>query len=79
MGLDAGPRARRGRDGQEPDASPRLAARVFEETKKRGLLIGKGGLDGNCFRIAPALNVGRAEIEEALALLEESFEAAEAH
>jgi alanine-glyoxylate transaminase / (R)-3-amino-2-methylpropionate-pyruvate transaminase len=50
-----------------------LTARVFEETKKLGLLIGKGGLEGNCFRIAPALNVGRAEIEEALALLEEAF------
>jgi len=50
-----------------------LTARVFEETKKLGLLIGKGGLEGNCFRIAPALNVGRTEIEEALALLEEAF------
>jgi 4-aminobutyrate aminotransferase-like enzyme len=50
-----------------------LTARVFEETKKLGLLIGKGGLEGNCFRIAPALNVGRTEIEEALSLLEEAF------
>ena len=34
-----------------------LTNRVFEETKKRGLLVGKGGLYGNVFRIAPALNV----------------------
>ena len=53
-----------------------MTARVFEETKKRGLLIGKGGLEGNCFRIAPALNVTRGEVEEALVLLEESFAAA---
>jgi 4-aminobutyrate aminotransferase-like enzyme len=53
-----------------------LTARVFEETKKRGLLIGKGGLDGNCFRIAPALNVTRGDVEEALTLLGESFVAA---
>ncbi len=53
-----------------------LTQRVFEETKKLGLLIGKGGLEGNCFRIAPALNVGRADIEEALGLLEESFASA---
>jgi len=53
-----------------------LTGRVFEETKNRGLLIGKGGMEGNCFRIAPALNVGRSEIDEALGLLQESFAAA---
>ena len=53
-----------------------MTAKVFEETKKRGLLIGKGGLEGNCFRIAPALNVARGDVEEALALLSESFAAA---
>ncbi|MGE5278758.1 MAG: aspartate aminotransferase family protein [Acidobacteriota bacterium] len=53
-----------------------LTNRVFEETKNRGLLIGKGGLEGNSFRIAPALTVGPAEIAEALAILREAFEAA---
>jgi 4-aminobutyrate aminotransferase-like enzyme len=53
-----------------------LTGRVFEEARKRGLLIGKGGMEGNAFRIAPALTVGASEIEEALAILKESFEAA---
>ncbi len=53
-----------------------LTAKIWEETKKRGLLIGKGGLEGNAFRIAPALNVTRGDIEEALVLLAESFAAA---
>jgi 4-aminobutyrate aminotransferase-like enzyme len=53
-----------------------LTGRVFEEAKKRGLLIGKGGLEGNSFRISPALTVGKAEIDEALEILRESFEAA---
>ena len=53
-----------------------LTNRVFEEAKKRGLLIGKGGLEGNCFRIAPALTVGDAEIREALEILTDSFAAA---
>jgi alanine-glyoxylate transaminase/(R)-3-amino-2-methylpropionate-pyruvate transaminase len=55
-----------------------LTSRVFEEAKKRGLLIGKGGLDGNCFRIAPALTVTEADIREALEILTESFAAAAA-
>jgi alanine-glyoxylate transaminase/(R)-3-amino-2-methylpropionate-pyruvate transaminase len=53
-----------------------LTGRVFEEARKRGLLIGKGGLEGNAFRISPALTVGSPEIEEALGILRESFEAA---
>lgn len=53
-----------------------MTNRVFEETKKRGLLIGKGGLEGNIFRIAPPLTVGKGEVEEALEILREAFAAA---
>ena len=53
-----------------------LTNRVFEETRKRGLLVGKSGLEGNVFRVAPALNVERSDVEEALAIVRESFEAA---
>ena len=53
-----------------------LTNRVFEEAKKRGLLIGKGGLDGNCFRIAPALTVAASDVAEAISILRESFTAA---
>ena len=53
-----------------------LTNKVFEESKKRGLLIGKGGLEGNVFRIAPALTVTEGDIREALEILAESFAAA---
>jgi 4-aminobutyrate aminotransferase-like enzyme len=53
-----------------------LTGRLFEETRRRGLLIGKGGLDGNCLRIAPALTVSRSDVDEALAILESSLAAA---
>jgi alanine-glyoxylate transaminase / (R)-3-amino-2-methylpropionate-pyruvate transaminase len=52
---------------------PKKTGRVFEEAKKRGLLVGKGGLYGNVFRIAPALNVSAADVDEALKILGESF------
>ena len=60
------------------DRTPEKAMtnRVFEETRKRGLLVGKSGLDGNVFRVAPALNVTQSDVEEALAIVRESFEAA---
>jgi len=55
--------------------NPQAVNALFEETKKRGLLIGKGGLLGNCLRISPPLTVSAAEVDEALAKLEESFAA----
>jgi alanine-glyoxylate transaminase / (R)-3-amino-2-methylpropionate-pyruvate transaminase len=55
--------------------NPRATLRLFEETCKRGLLIGKGGLYGNTIRIAPALTVTDTEVADALRILEESFAA----
>ena len=53
---------------------PKATLRFFEETKKRGLLIGKGGLHGNVIRISPPLTVGPAEIDEALKAFADSLE-----
>ncbi|NNE44609.1 MAG: aminotransferase class III-fold pyridoxal phosphate-dependent enzyme, partial [Gemmatimonadetes bacterium] len=56
-----------------PDGA--ATAQLFEETKKRGMLIGKGGLSGNCIRISPPLTVSNAEVDDALKIFRESFEA----
>jgi len=50
-----------------------LLLKVLEGTKGRGLLVGKGGLDGNVMRIAPHLTVTPAEIDAALTILDESI------
>jgi 4-aminobutyrate aminotransferase len=55
--------------------SPRAAGRVLEETRARGLLIGKGGLYGNVLRIAPPLSVSHQQAEEALAVLGDAIRA----
>jgi 4-aminobutyrate aminotransferase-like enzyme len=62
-------------DETNKDRTPNLEAvdLLMEETKKRGLLIGRGGLYSNCIRISPSLNVGRNEIDEALSILSSSF------
>ena len=59
------------------DRTPNAKAtvRLFEETCKRGLIIGKGGLYGNTIRIAPALTVTETEVSDAIRILEESFAA----
>ncbi|MER7012670.1 aspartate aminotransferase family protein [Saccharopolyspora sp. NPDC000359] len=50
-------------------AAPELATEVLEETRRRGLLIGKGGLDGNVLRIAPPLSLTEAEAREGAQIL----------
>jgi len=49
-------------------------SRLMEETRQRGLLVGKGGLFGNVIRLSPPLNIGRADADEAVRILDESFE-----
>lgn len=58
--------------------NPKAVLRLFEETKKRGLLIGRGGLHGNAVRISPPLTIREEEVDEGLAILSESLAAMEA-
>jgi 4-aminobutyrate aminotransferase len=56
--------------GTEP--SPQAASVLLEQTRARGLLVGKGGLHNNVIRLAPPMTLTTEEAEEALAILEES-------
>ncbi len=39
-----------------------------------GLLLGKGGLNGNCIRISPPMNIAASDIDEFLLRLDRAFE-----
>jgi 4-aminobutyrate aminotransferase len=51
------------------DPAPEAAGRVLEEARRRGLLVGKGGLYGNVIRLAPPMTLTEAEAEEGLEIL----------
>lgn len=74
MGLMQGVELVHDRASKRP--GPDLVGKVFEETKRRHLLIGKGGLYGNVLRITPMLNVTAAEVDTALEVLDKAFAAA---
>ena len=57
-------------DRQSKEPAPKAVAQLFEETRARGLLIGKGGLYGNVTRISPPLTVSEAQIDQALEILD---------
>ncbi|MGI5120574.1 aspartate aminotransferase family protein [Marinactinospora thermotolerans] len=68
-------------DMVEPDSgepSPRLAAAVLEETRRRGLLIGKGGLHGHTLRMAPPMTLSEEEAREGRDILVEAITAVDA-
>ena len=66
------------RGGTPGEPAPELASAVLEAAKRRGLLIGKGGLYANALRIAPPLTLTPQEAAEGLALLVASIEEAAA-
>jgi 4-aminobutyrate aminotransferase len=61
----------RNRETKEP--APEAVLKVFEETKRRGVLIGKGGLYGNVIRTGMMLNSTRSNVDELVAALDKSF------
>ena len=60
------------REKKEPAVAEIL--QLFENTKKKGLLIGKGGLYGNVVRITPPMTVEKSQIDQAVKILDQSFE-----
>ena len=46
---------------------------LLERTREHGLLIGKGGLYGNVIRLSPMLNIGKADVDEAVRVLDKSL------
>jgi 4-aminobutyrate aminotransferase len=73
MGLMQALELVKDRKTKEPDAASTNA--LLEAARKRGLLIGKGGMYGNTIRMSPPLNISKADVDEAARILDESFAA----
>lgn len=73
MGLMQGVEMVADRQSKEP-ASDHVNY-LFEQTRERGLLIGKGGLYGNVLRLAPPLVATKKHVDEALEILDHAFAA----
>jgi len=71
MGLMQGVELVKDRKTKEPAAD--VTVKLFEATKARGLLIGKGGLYNNVLRLSPPMVVEESEIKEALDTLDAAF------
>ena len=73
MGLMQALELVKDRASKEPAAQE--TAQFMEECRKRGLLVGKGGLYGNVIRTSPPLNISRTDVDEAIRVMDEAFTA----
>ena len=48
-------------------------AQVMAAARDNRILLGKGGIYGNCLRFSPPLNISRADVDEFIARLDASF------
>lgn len=64
------------KDRQTKEPHPQAVLRVFEETKRRGVLIGKGGLYGNVIRTGMMLNSTKNTVDELVEALDTGLSAA---
>jgi 4-aminobutyrate aminotransferase-like enzyme len=74
LGLMIGVELVRDRESKEPAAE--LVLRLQNEAKRRGLIIGRGGLHANTIRICPPLIVTRGDVDTAIEILDASLETA---
>ncbi len=61
------------RDRQTKAPAPAETTQLMERARANGLLIGKGGLHGNVIRMAPPMNIGKADVDEGIRLLDKSL------
>ena len=73
MGLMLGVELVRDRATKEPAKAETL--QVLEEARAMGMLIGKGGIDGNVLRIKPPMCITAADADFALEVLDRTLSA----
>lgn len=57
-------------DRQTKEPNPQAVLKVFEQTKRKGVLIGKGGLYGNVIRTGMMLNSTQGNVDELIEALD---------
>jgi alanine-glyoxylate transaminase / (R)-3-amino-2-methylpropionate-pyruvate transaminase len=73
MGLMLGVELVRDRATKEPAKAETL--QLMEETRSRGVLIGKGGIDGNVLRIKPPMCITAADADFAIHVMDQALSA----
>jgi len=66
-------------DRKTKQPAPAAVTTVFEESKKHGVLLGKGGVYGNVIRTGLMLNAGKSQVDELVEALDAGLAAVGTH
>ena len=61
------------KDRQTKEPAPQETNSILEAARNNGLLVGKGGMYANVIRMAPPMNISKADVDEGIRLLDKSF------
>jgi 4-aminobutyrate aminotransferase len=59
--------------GPDGEPNPPAAVGFMQACRKRGVLVGKGGINGNAVRVSPPLTITREAAEAAAKVFEEAL------
>jgi 4-aminobutyrate aminotransferase-like enzyme len=60
-------------DRKTKEPAPAETNQLLDRARDNGLLIGKGGLYGNVIRMAPPMNISKADVDEGIRLLDKAL------
>ena len=58
------------KDRATKEPAPEATNQFMEHCRKRGLLVGKGGLFGNVIRTSPPLNISKTDVDDAIRIMD---------
>src|SRR6202047_2845948 len=61
------------KDRQTKEPATQETNQILEGARKNGPLVGKGGVYGNTIRMAPPMNISKADVDEGIRLLDKTF------
>jgi 4-aminobutyrate aminotransferase len=61
------------KDRETKEPAPQETNQILEAARNNGLLVGKGGMYANVIRMAPPMNISKADVDEGIRLLDKSF------
>lgn len=71
MGMMQGLELVKDRKTKEP--APAETNQLLDRARDNGLLIGKGGLYGNVIRMAPPMNISKADVDDGIRMLDKAL------
>ncbi len=63
------------KDRKSKEPAPQETNQFMEECRKRGLLVGKGGLYANVIRMSPPLNIAKSDVDAAIGIIDQALSA----